>query len=95
MEVNRALIVHFVEFMTIDSFKKNVSVLALLVRHILEWAIRIDVSAGKCFYKIMKKTPDTCYKTLEKLMVARCSDQVMKEIGTEQVRHILCVSLSI
>lgn len=55
MGVNPTLLVHFVEVMITDRFKKKFFVLALVVRYFLGLVIKVDIPAAKSIYKIMKK----------------------------------------
>lgn len=41
------LVVHFVKFTTADSFKKTLFVLAIEVRHILKWVIKVHIPTAK------------------------------------------------
>lgn len=89
MDVKGALHVPFVEIMTTNYFKKRFSVLALNVRHFLEWLTTVDFPAAQRRYEIMKMKTDTRTKPLKKTMCARSCDPILKDIGTEQVRQIL------
>lgn len=89
MEANRVLLVHFVEVMTSDIFKKKFLLIKLGVKHVLDWVIKVDIPAAMSLYKITKEKADTLSKPLEKSMSARSPDLVLKEIGIEQVRQIL------
>lgn len=79
MEISCAFLVRSIEVMTSASFTK-LSVLALGVRHFLEWVISVDVSAAMCMYKIVKKKANTHSRGLEKLMSARGPDLIRQEI---------------
>lgn len=81
--------------MTNNIFKKMFSVMALEVSHFLERIINIDVPVTRSIYKRMKKKSEVRFKPLKNLMFARSPDPVLKEIGTEKVRQIKRVSLSV
>lgn len=66
MEVNLALLGHFVKTNETYTFNKKVCVQALRVRHFLEWMCKADIPATKSIYEIMKKKADTRYKPSEK-----------------------------
>lgn len=83
------LLVHFVEVMTTDKFKKKPFVIALAVRHFLEWLITVHVPAARSIYKILKKKSYIRSKTSEKSMYAGSTGPILEKIGTAQVRPIL------
>lgn len=93
VKANRALVTHFLEVLTSESFKIDCPILELVVRHLLLWVINVDASAVRSALEIMKTKVDTHSKPLEKLMFSRSPDQILKDTGTEEVRKILCASL--
>lgn len=95
MEGSRALLVHLVEVMMGDNFTKMFSVSALEVRKSLEQLIKVGVLAARRIYKIMKKDAGTRSRRSERVILPRRPDQVLKAIGAEQGRRILCVSFSV
>lgn len=62
MQAIRELIVHFVEVMITDTFRKSFSVLALKVGYFLEWVIKVDIPVVKRIYEVAKKNADTGFK---------------------------------
>lgn len=66
MDVIRALVFHFVEDMTNNTFNKKFFVVALEVRLFLEWEIEVEVLAAKSIYQIMNKWAGTHSRSLEK-----------------------------
>lgn len=49
----------------------------------------VNFSAAKNIYDIVKERYDTRTKLIEKTMVARSPDAILKEIATERVHKIL------
>lgn len=45
METSRALLVHFLDVMTGDMYRKKLSVVVLDVKYYLQWVIEVGVSA--------------------------------------------------
>lgn len=81
--------------MTSDTFNKKLAALALEVKNVLKWMIKVDIPATRSTDNIMTKKADTRYKPVQKLSFARSPDPVLKKTGTEQEQQILRASLSI
>lgn len=84
MRAYHALLLHFVEVMTTDIFRNELTALALKTRYYLEWVIRVDIRATSSIYRNTKKHTVTSFKPLEKLLFARRTDVVLKEVETEK-----------
>lgn len=89
MEANRPVLVHFIEVVTTDTFTKKLSLLVLEVRYFLECVIKVAISGSKSICRVIKKKTDTSLKPMEKSVIVRSHDLALKEIGTEQNRHML------
>lgn len=95
MEVERVPLVHFVEIMISEPFRRKFSMLELEGNTFLQWIITIDALAAKSMFEVMKKDVDTCIKPSKKTMFARSPDPSLKYIWTEEVWQTFWASLCI
>lgn len=88
-EVKHGLPFLFEEAMTTDTFNKKFSGLALEKRYFLERLIEVVNPAPKSNQEIMKQEANTPCKPLKTSMFVKSPDQILKDVGTEQVRQIV------
>lgn len=95
IEVERVLLVHFVEAMKINEFRSSNNLSRLHLEHFLNWIMSWNLGLAKNLLNMWKERKTAGSKSLRLTMLASFFDPNLQEIETEMVCKVLQASLAV